>query len=191
MSRTPPELNEHGFTREEWDALPWRLHREFQYARAPRDRNTAWSEARAILDAYARREPLPLPMGLKPLLFYPKTRDPKPDVIPCECGAMVSWAVYVDHHGSRVREPDPTEDTTDPVECECGQIVLGAGWLPFHRGGRCHKDRMARKAAIARAFVVRPIDWCWCACGAQVRVEDIEGHRARMHVEEVELRRAA
>lgn len=105
-----------------------------------------------------------------------------PDVIVCECGAAVSWAVYLDHHGCKAREPDPTEDTTEEVECECGAFVLGAGWLKYHRGGRCHKDRMARKAAIARAFVVRPIDWYWCdECGSQVHTWDREGHRARMH----------
>lgn len=70
-------------------------------------------------------------------------------MVVCECGQAVSWAVYLDHHGSRPRDPDPTEDTTDEVECECGAFVLGAGWLPYHRHGQNHRDRMSRKRAVA------------------------------------------
>lgn len=169
----------HGYSREDWYRLPWRLHRALENARTPEARTLAHDDVRACLDALNRGEAPPLERGLKPLILRTPTRDPKPDVIPCECGAMVSWAVYLDHHGSRPRDPDPIEDTTDPVECECGQVVLGAGWLPFHRGGWGHRDRMARKAAIARAFVARPVTWVWCECGAQTT--DLDAHRARMH----------
>lgn len=174
--------NTYGYDHEDWLRLPWRLRRALENARTPDERVLAHDDVRAYLDALNRGEAPPLERGLKPLILRTPTRDAKPDVIVCECGAAVSWAVYLDHHGCKAREPDPTEDTTEEVECECGQIVLGAGWLPFHRGGRCHKDRMARKAAIARAFVVRPIDWYWCdECGSQVHTWDREGHRARMH----------
>lgn len=32
----------------------------------------------------------------------PYVRDEPEDIVVCECGAAVSWAVYMDHHGSQL-----------------------------------------------------------------------------------------
>lgn len=197
MSR---ELNTYGYPREDWMRVAWGLQRAVENARTDDERAAAHDEVRDYLRAIKCGDPPPLPRGLKPLILRPPRRDPKPDVVACECGAWVSWAVYLDHHGSRPRDPDPTEDTNDPAECECGEIVLGAGWLPFHRNGRCHRRRMMCKARIAaawRAGLVRegdtwraaPVTWVWCECGAQTT--DLDAHRARMHAGDFELARAA
>lgn len=81
----------------------------------------------------------------------PYVRDEPEDIVICECGAAVSWAVYMDHHGTRPRDPDPPEGS-GCVECECGEIVLDPGWLPYHRNGRNHRNRMSRKRAIAEIW---------------------------------------